>query len=117
MKTWIVYSLDEETIQGEETIQVRKLYEEIRYFYGFNVFLMYSWDMQSQAAISTKTSITNWALDRLLPLMYRFNMCLLVSAAARNLGVQLTLLQPGGQIMPTTLLLAHPDLKTQRHLC
>ena len=22
-----------------------------------------------------------------------------------------------GQIMPTTLLLAHPDLKTQRHLC
>ena len=32
------------------------------------------------------------------------------------LGVQLTLLQPGGQIMPTTLLLAHPDLKTQRHL-
>ena len=35
----------------------------------------------------------------------------------RNFGVQLTLLQPGGQIMPTTLLLAHPDLKTQRHLC
>ena len=33
------------------------------------------------------------------------------------LGVQLTLLQPGGQIMPTTLLLAHPDLKTQRQLC
>ena len=30
--------------------------------------------------------------------------------------VQLTLLQPGGQIMPTTLLLAQPDLKTQRHL-
>ena len=30
----------------------------------------------------------------------------------RNLGVQLTLLQPGGQIMPTALLLAHPDLKT-----
>ena len=27
-----------------------------------------------------------------------------------------TLLQPGGQIMPTTLLLAHPDLKTQRQL-
>ena len=23
----------------------------------------------------------------------------------------------GGQIMPTTLLLAHPDLKTQRQLC
>ena len=35
----------------------------------------------------------------------------------RNLGVQLTLSQPGGQIMPTTFLLAHPDLKTQRHLC
>ena len=34
-----------------------------------------------------------------------------------TLGAQLTLLQPGGQIMPTTLLLAHPDLKTQRHLC
>ena len=34
-----------------------------------------------------------------------------------NLGVQLTLSQPGGQIMPTTSLLAHPDLKTQRHLC
>ena len=34
--------------------------------------------------------------------------------ATRNLGVQLTLTQPGvgGQIMPTTLLLAHPDLKT-----
>ena len=36
MKTWIVSSLDEETIQGEEaiqgeeTIQGRKLYEEIR---------------------------------------------------------------------------------------
>ena len=29
-----------------------------------------------------------------------------------NFGVQLTLLQPGGQIVPTTLLLAHPDLKT-----
>ena len=35
----------------------------------------------------------------------------------RNLGVQLTLLQPGVQIMPTKLLLAHPDLKTQWHLC
>ena len=32
--------------------------------------------------------------------------------AGWNLGVQLTLLQPGGQIMPNTLLLAHPDLKT-----
>ena len=32
----------------------------------------------------------------------------------QNLGVHLTLLQPGGRIMPTTLLLAHPDLKTQR---
>ena len=31
MKTWIVSSLDEETIQGEENIQGRKLYEEIRY--------------------------------------------------------------------------------------
>ena len=31
MKTWIVSSLDKETIQGEETIQGRKLYEEIRY--------------------------------------------------------------------------------------
>ena len=31
MKTWIVSSLDEESIQGEETIQGRKLYEEIRY--------------------------------------------------------------------------------------
>ena len=38
-------------------------------------------------------------------------------APTRNLEVQLTLLQPGGQIMPTTLLLAHPDLKSQRHLC
>ena len=34
----------------------------------------------------------------------------------RNLGVQLTLLQPRWQIMPTTLLLAHPGLKTQRQL-
>ena len=32
MKTWIVSSLDEETIQREETIQGRKLYEEIQYF-------------------------------------------------------------------------------------
>ena len=31
MKTWLVSSLDEESIQGEETIQGRKLYEEIRY--------------------------------------------------------------------------------------
>ena len=31
MKTWIVSLLDEETIHGEETIQGRKLYEEIRY--------------------------------------------------------------------------------------
>jgi hypothetical protein len=28
-----------------------------------------------------------------------------------NLGFQLTLFQPVGQIMPTALLLAHPDLK------
>ena len=35
----------------------------------------------------------------------------------RNLRVQLTLLQPEGQIMSTTLLLAHLDLKTQRHIC
>ena len=34
----------------------------------------------------------------------------------RKLGVQLTLLQPKGQIMPTTLLLVHSDLKTQWHL-
>ena len=31
MKTWIVSSLDEETILEEETIQGRKLYEKIRY--------------------------------------------------------------------------------------
>ena len=31
MKICIVSSLDEETIQGEETIPGRKLYEEIRY--------------------------------------------------------------------------------------
>ena len=37
MKTWLISSLGEEsiqggeTIQGEETIQGRKLYEEIRY--------------------------------------------------------------------------------------
>ena len=31
MKTWIVSSLDEKTIQGEEINQGRKLYEEIRY--------------------------------------------------------------------------------------
>ena len=35
MKTWIVSSLDEEIIQGEETIQGRKLYEEIRYAFYF----------------------------------------------------------------------------------
>ena len=35
----------------------------------------------------------------------------------RNLGAQLTLFQPWGQIMPTTLLIAHLDLKTSRHLC
>ena len=35
----------------------------------------------------------------------------------RNLGVQLTLLQPRGQIMPNALMLAHPDLKIQRQLC
>ena len=38
MKTWIVSSLDEETIKGEETIQGRKLYEEIRYiFYNLSI--------------------------------------------------------------------------------
>ena len=31
METLIVSSLDEETLQGEETIQGRKLYDEIRY--------------------------------------------------------------------------------------
>ena len=36
---------------------------------------------------------------------------------ARDFEVQLTLLQPGGQIMPTTLLLTHPDLKSYLHLC
>ena len=35
MKTWIVSSLGKETIQGEETIQGRKLYEEIRYLVCF----------------------------------------------------------------------------------
>ena len=34
--------------------------------------------------------------------------------ATRNLGVQLTLLQPGGQIMPITLLLAHPAAPLRR---
>ena len=33
----------------------------------------------------------------------------------RNLGVKLNLIKPRGQIMPTTSLLAHPNLKTQRH--
>ena len=33
MKIWIGSSLDEETTQGEETIQGRKIYEEIRYIY------------------------------------------------------------------------------------
>jgi hypothetical protein len=32
--------------------------------------------------------------------------------AGWDLGFQLTLFQPGRQIMPTTLMLAHPDLKT-----
>ena len=36
MKTWIVSTL-EETIQGEETFQGRKLYEEIRYFLHFDL--------------------------------------------------------------------------------
>ena len=36
--------------------------------------------------------------------------------AQPEFGSSVTLLQPGGQIMPTTLLLPHPDLKTQRHL-
>ena len=36
MKTWIVSSLDEESIQGEETNQGRKLYEEIRYMKIFH---------------------------------------------------------------------------------
>ena len=36
--------------------------------------------------------------------------------AVGNLGVQLNLFQPGGgEIIPNTLLLAHPDLKTLRH--
>ena len=35
MKTWIVSSLDEETIREEEAIQGRKLYEEIRYLGSF----------------------------------------------------------------------------------
>ena len=33
IKTWIISSLDEETVQGEETIQGRKLYEEILYVF------------------------------------------------------------------------------------
>ena len=32
--------------------------------------------------------------------------------ASQNLGVQLTLFKSGEQIKPTTVLLAHPDLKT-----
>ena len=47
----------------------------------------------------------------------RSNAVLPLVGGLKKLGVQLTLLQPVGQIMPTTLLLAHPDLKTQRHLC
>ena len=47
-----------------------------------------------------------------------FHLSLKSSDAASGWAVwALTLLQPGGQIMPTTLLLDHPDLKTQRQLC
>ena len=31
--------------------------------------------------------------------------------STRNLGLQLNLFKPGGHIIPTKLLLAHPDLK------
>ena len=43
MKTWIVSSLDDETIQGEETIQGRELYEKIRY--------MFIWAVNSKSII------------------------------------------------------------------
>ena len=41
----------------------------------------------------------------------------ILSGREQRSNADFTLLQPGGQIKPTTLLLAHPDLKTQWHLC
>ena len=41
MKIWIVSSLDKEIIQGDETIQGRKLYEEIRYLESFEQRVTY----------------------------------------------------------------------------
>ena len=43
MKTWIVSSLDEETIQAEETNQGRKLYEEMRYMDETNTKSKVNW--------------------------------------------------------------------------
>ena len=55
MKTWIVSSLDEEALQGEETIQGRKLYEEIRYpsFRGKNA-MVYRYSVTSLIGVLIK---------------------------------------------------------------
>ena len=37
---------------------------------------------------------------------------MLLAGGLDNFGIYLTLFQLGWQIMPTTLLIAHPDLKT-----
>ena len=66
--------------------------------------------------------IQNFSKILLLEMLYgevdaEQNTVMPLADGPQNLGAHLTLLQPGGQIMPTTLLLVHPDLKTERHLC
>ena len=41
MKTWIVSSLDEETIQGAETIQGRKLFKGGKYMRKYDISNVY----------------------------------------------------------------------------
>jgi hypothetical protein len=98
--------------QHSTQIWVKSFQKKHSYFYRFIYF--------------QKLSNQAYSLQYMLSPALYFIISYVYSAAAsavggqgkptRNLGAQLTLLQPGGQIMPTTLLLAHPDLKSQRHL-
>jgi hypothetical protein len=64
MKTWIVSSLDEETIQGKETIQGRKLYEEIRYTSMDQAAITFSAEWIEQFRAEKGLYNNNWGFYR-----------------------------------------------------
>ena len=71
------------------TIWIFSFIESV-YLQGFNIVLVYSWNMLCQAAISSKASITNITLEWLLTLMtWTTAICLFKSSFWANLASQM----------------------------